>query len=167
MSLVELLSAVLVMLLVTSLLVLGVRIGTKAYVKSVSMSEAQILCATLTTLVTDELRYAGTIRVDTDGRVGFFSQNFGGADGADGADGAGVSYFAADENGQITLGGTPILSKRAYPYGLRAAVELSYAQPENRFTAMLTVCGADGGKLARTKFEVEPLNQAAESGAGT
>lgn len=148
------------MLLVTSLLVLGVRIGTKAYVKSVSMSEAQILCATLTTLITDELRYAGTIQADADGRVGFFSQNFGGADGA------GISYFAADENGQITLGGTPILSKRAYPYGLKAAVNLSYAKPENRFTAMLTVCGADGGELARTEFEVEPLNQAAESGAG-
>ena len=148
MSLVELLSAVLVMLLVTSLLVLGVRIGTKAYVKSVSMSEAQILCATL------------TIQVEADGRVGFFSQNFGGADGT------GVSYFAADENGQITLGGTPILSKRAYPYGLQAAVKLSYAQPENRFTAILTVCGAAGGELARTEFEVEPLNQAAESGAG-
>lgn len=160
MSLVELLSAVLVMLLVTSLLVLCVRIGTKAYVKSVSMSEAQILCATLTTLITDELRYAGTIQADADGRVGFFSQNFGGADGT-------VSYFAADENGQITLGGTPILSKRAYPYGLQAAVKLSYAQPENRFTAILTVCGADGGELARTEFEVEPLNQAAESGAGT
>lgn len=160
MSLVELLSAVLVMLLVTSLLVLGVRIGTKAYVKSVSMSEAQILCATLTTLITDELRYAGTIQVDADGRVGFFSQNFGGADGA-------VSYFAADENGQITLGGTPILSKRAYPYGLQAAVNLRYAKPENRFTAILTVCGADDGELARTEFEVEPLNQAAESGAGT
>lgn len=160
MSLVELLSAVLVMLLVTSLLVLGVRIGTKAYVKSVSMSEAQILCATLTTLITDELRYAGTIQVDAGGKVGFFSQNFGGADGT-------VSYFAADENGQITLGGTPILSKRAYPYGLQAAVKLSYAKPENRFTAILTVCGADGGELARTEFEVEPLNQAAESGAGT
>ena len=159
MSLVELLSAVLVMLLVTSLLVLGVRIGTKAYVKSVSMSEAQILCATLTTLISDELRYAGTIQVEADGRVGFFSQNFGGADGA-------VSYFAADENGQITLGGTPILSKRAYPYGLQAAVNLRYAKPENRFTAILTVCGADGGELARTEFEVEPLNQAAESGAG-
>ena len=159
MSLVELLSAVLVMLLVTSLLVLGVRIGTKAYVKSVSMSEAQILCATLTTLITDELRYAGTIQVDADGRVGFFSQNFGGADGA-------VSYFAADENGQITLGGTPILSKRAYPYGLQAAVNLRYAKPENRFTAILTVCGADDGELARTEFEVEPLNQAAESGTG-
>ena len=153
MSLVELLSAVLVMLLVTSLLVLGVRIGTKAYVKSVSMSEAQILCATLTTLITDELRYAGTIQVEADGRVGLFSQNFGGADGA-------------DENGQITLGGTPILSKRAYPYGLQAAVNLRYAKTENRFTAILTVCGADGGELARTEFEVEPLNQAAESGAG-
>lgn len=160
MSLVELLSAVLVMLLVTSLLVLGVRIGTKAYVKSVSMSEAQILCATLTTLITDELRYAGTIQADADGRVGFFSQNFGGADGT-------VSYFAADKNGQITLGGTPILSKRAYPYGLRAAVNLRYAKTENRFTAILTVCGADGGELTRTEFEVEPLNQAAESGAGT
>ena len=160
MSLVELLSAVLVMLLVTSLLVLGVRIGTKAYVKSVSMSEAQILCATLTTLITDELRYAGTIQADADGRVGFFSQNFGGADGA------GISYFAADENGQITLGGTPILSKRAYPYGLQAAVNLRYAKPENRFTAILTVCGADSGELARTEFEVEPLNQAAESGTG-
>ena len=78
MSIVELLSAIAVMLLVTVVLVTGVRLGVKAYTKSVSMSEAQILCTTLTTAVNDELRYAGTVHIDESGRVGFFSQNVGG-----------------------------------------------------------------------------------------
>ena len=75
-SIVELLSAIIVMLLVTATLVIGVRLGVKAYVESVSMSEAQILCSTLTTTISDELRYADTIKAADDGKITFFSKNF-------------------------------------------------------------------------------------------
>ena len=114
------------MLLLAGILAVGVRAGVKAYVKSVSLSEAQILCSTLTTLVSDELRYAGTITVSADGKVGFFSQNFGGNSGG------GVS-FDTDEEGHVTLGGSKILSSRAYPYGLKASVGLRYDESEKIF----------------------------------
>ena len=104
MSIVELLSAIAVMLLVTVVLVTGVRLGVKAYTKSVSMSEAQILCTTLTTAVSDELRYAGTVHIDESGSVGFFSQNVGG-------DSQTGSSFTSDKNGYVLLGETPILSE--------------------------------------------------------
>lgn len=140
------------MLLLAGILAVGVRAGVKAYVKSVSLSEAQILCSTLTTLVSDELRYAGTITVSADGKVGFFSQNFGGNSGG------GVS-FDTDEEGHVTLGGSKILSSRAYPYGLKASVGLSYDESEKIFTAEIQVLSGAGNELATSDFEVKPINR--------
>lgn len=140
------------MLLLAGILTVGVRVGVKAYVKSVSLSEAQILCSTLSTLVSDELRYAGTITVSADGKVGFFSQNFGGNTGG------GVS-FETDADGHITLGGSQILSSRAYPYGLNASVELSYEESTNIFTAEIKVLSGAGNELASVDFDVKPINQ--------
>jgi len=151
-TLTELLSAILVMLLLAGILAVGVRVGVKAYVKSVSMSEAQILCSTLTTLVSDELRYAGTITVSADGKVGFFSQNFGGNAGG------GVS-FDTDEEGHVTLGGSKILSSRAYPYGLKASVGLSYDAQSKIFQSEVKVYSGAGNELASADFEVKPINQ--------
>lgn len=140
------------MLLLAGILAVGVRAGVKAYVKSVSLSEAQILCSTLTTLVSDELRYAGTITVSADGKVGFFSQNFGGNSGG------GVS-FDTDEEGHVTLGGSKILSSRAYPYGLKASVGLRYDESEKIFTTEIQVLSGAGNELATSDFEVKPINQ--------
>lgn len=140
------------MLLLAGILAVGVRVGVKAYVKSVSLSEAQILCSTLSTLVSDELRYAGTITVSADGKVGFFSQNFGGNTGG------GVS-FDTDEEGHVTLGGSQILSSRAYPYGLNASVGLSYKESTKVFAAEIKVFSGAGNELAASNFEVKPINK--------
>ena len=102
MTLTELISGIIVLLLVAGILTVGVRLGAKAYVESVSASEAQVLCATLTELVTDELRYAGT----TEGTgtandpVKIFSQRFGGSDNTTES---AVLAFATDDYGHIYL----------------------------------------------------------------
>ena len=149
MSIVELLSAIAVMLVVTVVLVTGVRLGVKAYTKSVSMSEAQILCTTLTTAVSDELRYAGTVHIDESGSVGFFSQNVGG-------DSQTGSSFTSDKNGYVLLGETPILSKSSYPYGLKA--EVTVTMNSNRvFKAKVTVKSKNDIELSGNEFEVKPI----------
>lgn len=151
-SIVELLSAIIVMLLVTATLVIGVRLGVKAYVESVSMSEAQILCSTLTTTISDELRYADTIKAADDGKITFFSKNFGGT-GSEGVS------FSLNENGQILLGNRAILSKRAYPYGLRAAMDLKYDQQSRIFSINLKIMrDSRAAVLAEDTFEVKAIN---------
>ena len=77
-TLVEMLCTVAILVLVSMVMVLGVQLGVRSYAKSVSYSEAQVLCSTLTTTISDELRYSGTLKVDGSGNVtGFFSQQFG------------------------------------------------------------------------------------------
>ena len=89
----------LVLLLVAACMVVGVSLAVRSYDRSLASSEAQVLCATLQTTVSDELRYSGTLFYDQTGRLtGFFSQEHGGEDAKDG--------FQTDENGQILLGGT-------------------------------------------------------------
>ena len=101
-TMVELLCALAVLLLVAACMVVGVSLAVRSYDRSLASSEAQVLCATLQTTVSDELRYSGTLFYDQTGRLtGFFSQEHGGEDAKDG--------FQTDENGQILLGGTCLL----------------------------------------------------------
>ena len=80
-TLVEMLCTVAILVLVSMVMVLGVQLGVRSYAKSVSYSEAQVLCSTLTTTISDELRYSGTLKVNGSGSVtGFFSQQFGSGD---------------------------------------------------------------------------------------
>ena len=160
-TLTELLCAIIIMLLVTAVMVVGIRLGTQAYVKSVSMSEAQQLCSTLITKVSDELRYAGTINCAADGTVSFFSKSFG-------SNTSGKLSFGQNEDGQVTLGNEKIITKKSYPHNLKAKVDLQYATPgetassgfENGvFTATITVYRtSETAVLATTTFQIEPLN---------
>ena len=186
MTLTELISGIIVLLLVAGILTVGVRLGAKAYVESVSASEAQVLCATLTELVTDELRYAGSTAVDDDGTVKIFSQRFGGSDNTSES---AVLAFATDNHGHIYLQDTTttpstgassstgtsgtgtdtstaeqepenlILSTAAYPYNLHAYVEdLTYNSASRIFSLTIEVQGSSGNTLATTSFEVRKVN---------
>ncbi len=159
-TLTELLCAIIVMLLVTAVMVVGIRLGTQAYVKSVSMSEAQQLCSTLTTLVSDELRYSGSIELTDSGdsqTVKFFSKSFGKKEGD-------LRSFGQNEDGQVVLGDTKILSSTSYPHNLKAKVDLKYKVPDTTFdngvfTATIIVYRtSEEAVLATTTFQVEPLN---------
>lgn len=150
-TMVELLCALAVLLLVAACMVVGVSLAVRSYDRSLASSEAQVLCATLQTTVSDELRYSGTLFYDQTGRLtGFFSQEHGGEDAKDG--------FQTDENGQILLGGTKLLPKKAYPHGLRAAVTVDYDRATRLFSVTVTVTDAQGTELSSTSFQVEKLN---------
>ena len=160
MTLTELLAGIIVMLLVAGIMVIGVKLGSDAYVKSVSMSEAQQLCSTLTSLVNDELRYCGTIYLEDNNNVSFFSNNFGGSKNA------GLS-FDQNDKGQVVLKGEEgsrphkILSRNSYPYNLKGRVDLTYdrnAGDNGTFNATVEVYRTEGKVLATTTFQVQPLN---------
>ena len=160
MTLTELLAGIIVMLLVAGIMVIGVKLGSDAYVKSVSMSEAQQLCSTLTSLVNDELRYCSEVYVK-DSKVGIFSENFG-----KGTNDTGLIY-AQDDKEQVVLKDEvgnrsyKILSSRSYPYNLKATVDLTYDQStgdNGTFNAKVEVYRTEGKVLATTTFQVQPLN---------
>ena len=161
MTLTELLAGIIVMLLVAGIMVIGIRLGSNAYVKSVSVSEAQELCSTITTLVNDELRYCGAIDVK-DGEVSFFSDNFGKFDSEN------KLSFGQNEKGQVLLGTEKILAGTSYPHNLKAKVTLQYTQDfdgnsdvtndNGWFDATVEVYRTEGTPLAQTTFQVQPLN---------
>ncbi len=164
MTLTELLAGIIVMLLVAGIMVIGVKVGSDAYVKSVSMSEAQQLCSTLTTLVNDELRYCSTIKIKTN-EVTFGSDRFGKQDVNE------YLRFGQNDKGQVTLGDNKILSSRSYPYNLKAKVkDLTYDQnlgDNGTFTATIEVYRTEGAVLATTTFQVQPLNNVPVEGSTT
>lgn len=161
MTLVELLCALAVVLLVSAGMVLGVSLAVRSYERSVAGSEAQVLCSTLETIVSDELRYAGTLKYDEGGKVvGFFSQNHPDADNQQ-------SRFTTDDEGRVLLGGQKLLPNNAYPHGLRASVELTDYNTINRiFTAVITVKDRGGDTLAQTELQVKQLNKPADNPQG-
>lgn len=157
MTLVELLCALAVVLLVSAGMVLGVSLAVRSYERSVAGSEAQVLCSTLETIVSDELRYAGTLeRDESDKVIGFFSQNHPDAN-------LQHSRFTTDDEGRVLLGGQKLLPNNAYPHGLQASVELTnYNEDKRIFTAVITVTDRGGDTLAQTELQVKQLNKPAD-----
>lgn len=155
-TLVEMLCTVAIMVLVSMIMVLGVQLGMRSYAKSVSYSEAQVLCSTLTTTISDELRYSGSLQIAKDGTLeGFFSQQYGES---------AYTGFTSTASGHVQLGGKDLLPAKAYPYGIRAKVEsLTYNAGTGVFTVDLTVKDSENkNTLAETEFEVKKLNVSKE-----
>ena len=69
MSLVELLCALLILMLVSTGLVTGVQLGVNQYAKSMRSSESKILYSTLSSIISNELRYSTDITVDASGNL--------------------------------------------------------------------------------------------------
>ena len=161
-TLTELLCAVLIVLLVSALLTVGVRFAGRTYNSSMQLSEAQDaaanlaeaqeLCSTLTSVISDKLRFCGTVTPGADGSLDhIFIQDLGSVEGEGAA-------FQVDADGQLTLGSTRLLSSAAYPRGLRVRdVSLRYDSASGIFTVALQVGTADS-TLAETDFEVRRLN---------
>lgn len=158
-SMVESLCVVIVLLLVSAVIMTGTRFATETFTKSVSLSEAQVLCSTLKTVIGDELRSTSTVFVDNEGNVkGIFSTHYGSA-GAGGMSSFGAINKEGAETsiGELTLGGEKMLSSTAYTYGAQASVSVSYAEAEKCFTATLTVYDRAGEEVKTTEFEVMPV----------
>lgn len=157
-TLTEMLCCVVIMLLVSIGMVNGVSLAVRNYQSSLMASESQLLCSTISSLVTDELRYAGA--VDWNARpIQFGSPSYG------------RCYFSQNEKMQVTLNtvseaGTDtgksykLLPSRAYHFGMGATVTLAKKNDSpNTFSVTIIVSAPNNGpELAKSEFDVEQLN---------
>ena len=152
-TLVEMLCTVVVLVLISALMAIGVRTAVQSFRKSVMSSESRVLCTTLRTIVSDELRYSSNIEQSND-KWTYFSQSYGGQG----------SSFSTDENGQVVVVNRNneiknVLSAKSYSYGMRANVNITDYDADTRiFSATVTVTDQNGKTLAETDFQVERLN---------
>lgn len=146
-TLVEMLCTVVIVLLFSVGLVNGMSLAVNSYQQSLMSSESQVLVSTLTSIVSDELRYSGTVTVsEEDGTVHFFSRTY----GED-------SSFSQNEDGQVLLKENKVLPSKAYHYGMRASVTLTVLR-KDVFHVVIEVTSAKGSSLAKSEFDVERLN---------
>ena len=150
-TLVEMLCTIVLILLISALVVTGVQLGVKSYHRSISDSEAQVLCSTLTTAISDELRYAGTVHLTGESQTydmtqfSFFSKRYGD-----------YAAFTVNSDGQVLLSGNKLIPA----YGARARLAIQYDPSKYCFTVTLSIYDReDSHELTNNSFEVKLLNQ--------
>ena len=146
-TLTEMLCTVIIVLLFSSLVAVGANAAVRSFRISMADSQAQELCSTLTTAISDKLRYC---TVETDA---VFIQ------------GVGYVYRPANEiftvksdSGQVYLGENKLLGVYAYPEGLKVQ-EFSVTYKENVFTVKFQIKDRRDTKLAEADFQVKQINQ--------
>lgn len=145
-TLTEMLCTVIIVLLFSSLVAVGANAAVRSFRISMADSQAQELCSTLTTAISDKLRYC---TVETNNTV--FIQGVGYVEAT--AD----KIFTAD-SGQVYLGENKLLGAYAYPEGLKVR-EFSVTYEENVFTVKFQIKDRRDTKLAEAKFQVKQINQ--------
>ena len=153
-TLTEMLCTVLIVLLLTALLVVGIRFASKTYTESMRLSEAQELCSTLTSVISDKLRFCGTVTQDENGGLTqIFIQNVGSVEGKGDA-------FQIGEDGQLALGDRHLLGSASYPKGLQVtAFTLRYDASTDIFSVTLEIGDRSRQTLSQTSFEVKRINR--------
>ena len=145
-TLTEMLCTVIIVLLFSSLVAVGANAAVRSFRISMADSQAQELCSTLTTAISDKLRYC---TVEADNTV--FIQGVGYVEAT--AD----KIFTAD-SGQVYLGGKKFLGAYAYPEGLKVK-DFSVTYKENVFTVQFQIKDRQDTKLAEANFQVKQINQ--------
>ncbi len=151
-TMVELLCCILILLLSSALVALGANLAIRTYRECMESSEAQVLCSTLTTAISDKLRYCGSVTESTDGGFSqIFIQNVGNVEGEGEA-------FQIAEDGTVTLGSAKLLGSGVYPRNLKVSkLEMSYAS--RVFTVTLEIADQNGNVLAKNEgFQVKRIN---------
>lgn len=144
-TLTEMLCTVIIVLLFSSLVAVGANAAVRSFRISMADSQAQELCSTLTTAISDKLRYC---TVETNA---VFIQGVGYVEAT--AD----KIFTAD-SGQVYLGGKKFLGAYAYPEGLKVR-GFSVTYKENVFTIQFQIEDGRDTKLAEAYFQVKQINQ--------
>ena len=164
MTLVELLSALIILLLVSGGMAAAVSLGSQQYQKSMRDAEAMVLYSTLMTVLSNELMYSTDIHVDAQGTVQrFMSQNYvikGNlstlmTDDADG-NGYGKVLLGNSENTDEYMS---VLGKASYTRGLSAKVtKFQYHNSEHYFIVELSI-GYQGAPYYTKEFHVRSINE--------
>lgn len=142
MTLTELLVALVIVALLTTAVVTGVGSAMQSYEKITTSSEAAILCGTLVTEISDELRFAESIAKDADGNITYYSTSHGN------------NVSLASSDGRITVAGKQLLSEKAYT-GLDADLELDYL--DGVFSVTISISKGDKS-VSSSSFNISPIN---------
>lgn len=147
-TLTEMLCTVIIVLLFSSLVAVGANAAVRSFRISMADSQAQELCSTLTTAISDKLRYC---TVETNNTV--FIQGVGYVKGP------AKDIFTAD-SGQVYLRENKLLGAYAYPEGLKVKdFSVEYNDTERVFTVQFQIEDRRGTKLAEADFQVKQINQ--------
>lgn len=147
-TLTEMLCTVIIVLLFSSLVAVGANAAVRSFRISMADSQAQELCSTLTTAISDKLRYC---TVEADNTV--FIQGVGYVKGP------AKDIFTAD-SGQVYLRENKLLGAYAYPEGLKVKdFSVEYNDTERVFTVQFQIKDRRDTKLAEAKFQVKQINQ--------
>jgi len=164
MTLVELLSALIILSLVTGGMAAAVSLGSQQYQKSMRDAEAMVLYSTLMTVLSNELTYSTDIHVDAQGTVQrFMSQNY--------VIKGNLSTLMTDDSdgngyGKVLLGNSEntdeymsVLGKASYTRGLSAKVtEFKYNDEDHYFSVTLSI-GHQGQPYYTNEFHVRSVNE--------
>ena len=147
-TLTEMLCTVIIVLLFSSLVAVGANAAVRSFRISMADSQAQELCSTLTTAISDKLRYC---TVEADNTV--FIQGVGYVKGP------AKDIFTAD-SGQVYLRENKLLGAYAYPEGLKVKeFSVEYNDTERVFTVKFQIKDQRDTKLAEANFQVKQINQ--------
>lgn len=146
-TMVELLVTVVIVLLFSGLVAVGADAGVRSFRTSMADAQAQELCSTLTTALSDKLRYC---TVENDKKRIFF-QDVGYVDGT--VD----SVFSVNTDGQLELGGKRFLGKAAYPQGLKIK-DFSINFAGNIFAVSFQIINRESTTMASADFQVKRIN---------
>ena len=149
-TLTEMLCTVIIVLLFSSLVAVGANAAVRSFRISMADSQAQELCSTLTTAISDKLRYC---TVEADNTV--FIQGVGYVKGP-----AENIFTVNSDSGQVYLGGKKFLGAYAYPEGLKVKeFSVEYNGTERVFTVKFQIKDRRKTKLAEADFQVKQINQ--------
>ena len=150
-TMVELLVTVVIVLLFSGLVAVGADAGVRSFRASMADAQAQELCSTLTTALSDKLRYC---TVENDKNRIFF-QDIGYVDGT--VD----SVFSVNNDGQLELNKKRFLGKAAYPQGLKIN-SFSIRFADNTFTVSFQIINREDKDttMASADFQVKRINLA-------
>lgn len=147
-TLTEMLCTVIIVLLFSSLVAVGANAAVRSFRISMADSQAQELCSTLTTAISDKLRYC---TVETNNTV--FIQGVGYVKGP------AKDIFTAD-SGQVYLRENKLLGAYAYPEGLKVKdFSVEYNDTERVFTVQFQIKDRRDTKLTAAYFQVKQINQ--------
>ena len=146
-TLTEMLCTVIIVLLFSSLVAVGANAAVRSFRISMADSQAQELCSTLTTAISDKLRYC-TVEADNTVFIQGVGYVYRSAD----------KIFTVNDRGQVYLGENKFLGAYAYPEGLKVQ-EFSVTYEENVFIVKFQIKDRRNTKLAEANFQVKQINQ--------
>ena len=157
-SLTEMLASLVIVVLLSGVVSVAIAFGSKQYVRSLQVSEGNVLCSTLESAIRNELTYSDSVRADSSGQVEFTSVSY--------ARNVGDTpyWHLGDRDGHVVLLrgsiAEPLLPDTAYANGLVAGVSCRLDDEVVRVEVL--VSDADGSRKASSAFDIVPRNSDVE-----